>query len=361
MIFSVYIHIPFCRSICSYCDFCKFLYNKEWASGYLKKLDYEIESRYMGEVIKTIYIGGGTPSILNNEELDILFEIIKKFNLSNEYEFTFECNIEDINESLIDKLIKNKVNRISIGIESFDPKNLSTMGRTCSFEDALEKVNLIRKKGIDNINLDLMYALPDEKMKTLKTDIKLLLKLNPSHISTYSLILEDNTFLSYRKTESLDENLDYEMYKYIVKTLHKKGYNHYEVSNFARDNYESKHNTVYWENKEYYGFGCGASGYVSGVRYDNTRSLTKYIESDTFSTKNLLSKIDIMDYHLILGFRLLRGISLDEFKNLYGITMESRYPIKALLKYGDLILKDGYIMINPERIYVMNEILTKCV
>lgn len=361
MISSVYIHIPFCRSICTYCDFCKFIYNKEWVNDYLNKLELEVNDRYMDETINTIYIGGGTPSILNNKELDKLFSIIKKFNISNNLEFTFECNLEDINEELIKYLKDNNVNRISIGVESFNPHNLEIMNRMMDYKRLEDSINMIRRIGINNINLDLMYAMPEENMKVLKSDLKYLVKLNPEHISTYSLILEDNTYLKYKNTHPINEELDYEMYNYICKYLKKHGYNHYEVSNFSKIGYESKHNRVYWENKEYYGFGCGASGYVSGVRYSNTRSLSKYIESDIFSTKELLSKDEIIDYHMILGLRLLKGINVEYFNNLYNVDMFKRYPIDTLIKYEDLVYKDGYIYINPSRIYVMNEILGKIV
>ena len=361
MINSVYIHIPFCKSICTYCDFCKFLYNSEWVNDYLNKLELEIKDRYMDEEIKTIYIGGGTPSTLKYPELQRLFEIIKLFNFSENLEFTFECNVEDITENLINLLVENNVNRISIGVESFDINNLSLMNRHIDFYDLQNKMSMIRTLGINNINLDLMYALPNETLKTLKNDVKMLLKLNPEHISTYSLILEEHTFLSVNNTKHISEDIDYEMYKYICKKLKKYSYNHYEVSNFAKEGYESKHNITYWKNKEYYGFGAGASGYVCGVRYDNTRSLSKYIEADIFSKKEILSKEDIMDYHIMLGLRLLKGINVDEFNKLYNINIFERYPLNGLIKYGDIIYQNGYIFINPDKIYLMNEILSKCV
>lgn len=361
MISSVYIHIPFCHSICTYCDFCKFIYNFEWVNDYLNKLELEIKDRYMDEVINTIYIGGGTPSCLKKEELDRLFNIIKIFKVSDNLEFTMECNLEDININFIKYIKEHGINRISIGVESFDKHNLEIMNRKMDYQLLEDTLNMIRDNGITNINLDLMYALPNENLKTVKTDLKKIVKLKPTHISTYSLILEDNTYLKYKNTHPINEELDYEMYNYICKYLTRHGYNHYEVSNFSIPNYQSKHNLVYWQNKEYYGFGCGASGYVSGVRYSNTRSLSKYIESDIFSTKELLSKDEIIDYHMILGLRLLKGINVNEFNNLYNVDMFTRYPINALIKYEDLIYKDGYIYINPSRIYVMNEILNKLV
>ena len=358
---SVYIHIPFCKSICTYCDFCKVLYNKEWAVNYLKKLKDEIDERYMGEEVRTIYIGGGTPSSLSLKEIEYLLILTKKFKQTNLEEFTFECNIEDITEDLLILLKKYGVNRLSIGIESFDEENLLLMKRYADFLDTQKKMELARRLGFHNINLDLIYALPLEKLSTLKKDLKLLLKLNPEHISTYSLIIEDNTYLSYKRYENIPSDDDAKMYEYICKTLKKYGYIHYEVSNFSKDGYASKHNLVYWQNQEYYGFGCGASGYISGVRYDNTRSLSNYLKGEYKSSDILLSKDNIMEYELILGLRLLKGINVLEFREKYGVNIEDKFPVKPLLKSGELLLNDNYLSIEPKYIYVMNEILLKLV
>lgn len=358
---SVYIHIPFCKKICSYCDFCKVIYQKEWAVKYLKVLKSEIEDRYMGESIKTIYIGGGTPSCMSLKEIEYLLLLTNLFNKKDLEEFTFECNIEDVTKELLVLLKKYNVNRLSIGIESFSKSNLEFMKRYHDYEDTSKKIELIRSMGFNNINLDLIYALPQEKLSTLKKDIKLLLTLNPEHISTYSLMIEDNTYLSYKKTKEIDEELDYEMYDYICKKLSKNGYNHYEVSNFAKEGFKAKHNLVYWNNLEYYGFGCGASGYIAGVRYDNTRSLTKYLNKDFKYKDEILSEQSIMEYELMLGLRKLEGISLQEFYNKYHVNMQDIFPIKPLIKNGDLIYEDGFIKINPKKIYIMNEILLKLV
>ena len=358
---ALYIHIPFCKSICSYCDFCKVLHNDEWINNYLDCLDKEIKNYYMGEDIKSIYIGGGTPSSLNSLQLRRLFIILKQFNKSNVQEFTFECNLNDITEELLDVLVGNGVNRLSIGIESFDKGKLKFMNRNHTFIDAKERIELCRSKGINNINLDLIYGIPNETLSVLKKDLKLLLKLKPNHISTYSLILEKNTMVDINKTKSIDEDLEYAMYKYICKKLKSKKFKHYEVSNFALDNYESIHNLTYWNNEEYYGFGLNASGFLENVRYENTRNLTKYLKEDVNRNQTILSKQDFMDNEIMLGLRKLKGISLSEFKEKYGCNLECVYPIKPLLKNKDLICKKGYIFINPSKLYLMNEILLKLI
>ena len=349
MIKSVYIHIPFCKNICSYCDFCKFIYNEKWVGAYLTGLNNEIKDRYMDDPIKTIYIGGGTPSALSIDELKRLFKIISVFNTNDLEEFTFECNLSDINEGLLEILKNNKVNRLSIGIQSFNKKNLAFMERNADFKDALKKVDLCHQYGFNNINLDLMYAIPGETLKDLKKDLDLFLKLNPTHISTYSLILEDHTKLSSKNVSYIEEELDYEMFKLISKKLNSA--NHYEISNFSIPGYESKHNLVYWNNEEYYGFGLGASGYIDDIRYQNTKNLKEYLLGNYVLEKEILGLKEKMDYEIMLGLRKLKGINILEFKNKYSKDIEEVYNLKPLLKSKDLIKKKGYIFINPQKIY----------
>lgn len=261
---SIYIHIPFCKSICSYCDFCKMIYNTNWANTYLNELKKEIDSYYEDDEIKSLYIGGGTPSSLSVEELKKLFEIIKRFNLSKACEITFEMNVNDINDEICRVLKDNRVNRISVGVESFNKINLKFLNRKHSVKDIQNKINLLKLYNF-NINVDLIYALPTETFKNFKSDLNKILKLNVNHISTYSLIIEKNTVLYNNKINNIEEELDYKMYQHICKTLKRKGYVHYEVSNFAKEGDESIHNLTYWNNEEYYGFGLGASGYLNGV------------------------------------------------------------------------------------------------
>lgn len=356
----VYIHIPFCKNICSYCDFCKMYHLPKFTENYFEALRKEVEDSYMDELISTIYIGGGTPSCLTNEELDKLFNIVSIFKKSTDCEFTFECNPEDITEELITYLIKNGINRLSIGVESFNKENLEFMERKMDYKDLEEKLNMIRAKGINNINLDLIYALPNESLDTLKKDVKKLLKLNPEHISTYSLIIEEDTKLKLNNTSYIDEELDAKMYDYICSKL-KKNYTHYEVSNFAKEGFESKHNMAYWLNEEYYGFGLGASGYINGFRYENTHNLNDYLEGEYHKEESLLSNEEIMEYEVILGLRMLKGINLQTFFDKYGVNIQDVFPVKPLLKSKELIYKDGHLFINPNKIYVMNEILLKLV
>ena len=358
---SVYIHIPFCKTICSYCDFCKQFYNETNVKKYLESLKEEIKDRYHDDVLDTLYIGGGTPSSLNMKELNELFDIIKMLDLSNIKEFTFECNVNDITEELINFLYKNKVNRISIGIESFDKEKLKFMERFSDYDDVKRKIEMIRRIGINNINVDLMYAIPGETLKILKNDLNLILKLKPDHISTYSLILEEYTKLSLKNIVPIEEEVELEMYNYIRKKLKSKKYNHYEVSNFSLSNKESIHNLNYWNNEEYYGFGLGAHGYIDGIRYENTKNFNKYSELNFVSKQEIVGIREKQENELMLGLRKINGINLVDFFNKYEVNMQDVFPVKPLLKNKDLIYKNGNIFINPERIYVMNEILLKLI
>lgn len=358
---SVYIHVPFCKTICSYCDFCKFYVNKKWICDYLEALRKEVEDRYMDEVINTIYIGGGTPSALSSDELNKLFEIIKLFNKDEKVEFTFECNLNDLNEELIKLLVANGVNRLSIGIQSFDKENLKFLNREAEYNDAQKKLMMCKECGIDNINVDLIYAIPNQTLSSLKKDLKLMHRLKVNHISTYSLMIENNTMLSHRGVVPIDEVLDAKMYHQICVYLKKHGYNHYEVSNFALPGYESKHNLVYWNNEQYYGFGPGASGYLDNIRYDNTRSLTSYIQGNYILNKDILGPKEQMDYELMLGLRKTKGINIKEFYNKFHVNVQSKYPIEDLIESEDLIYKDGNIFVNPEKLYIMNEVLLKLI
>ena len=354
---SVYIHIPFCRSICSYCDFCKMIYNDLWANDYLDALLKEIEKYYEGDLIKTIYIGGGTPSSLSLPLLNKLFEIIKIFKLSPLNEITFELNVDDINEDILKILKENNVNRISVVIQSFNNKKLKFLNRKHNSKDIFKKIKLLKSYGFDNINVDFMYALPVEDMYIFKKDLKKFIKLGVEHISTYSLIIEDNTALKINNVKPIDETLDYLMYKYITKKLRKKGYNHYEVSNFAKVGHQSSHNLVYWNNEEYYGFGLGSHGYINDVRYENVKNLVKYLDGEYRKEEYIVSLKEDMENEVIFGLRKLEGINIRKFFEKYDKNIQDVFNIEKALKNKYLILENEYLKIPEGKIYVMNEIL----
>lgn len=355
---SVYIHIPFCKSICSYCDFPKMLHDSTWATSYLEHLEKEINEYYDGDTIKTIYIGGGTPSVLSLPNLTKLMEITTVFKRIDNIEFTVEMNVNDIIEEKLQILKSYGVNRVSIGIESFDKYILKYLNRKHDKSDIIERVELV-KKYFNNVSVDLIYAVPIENMLILKNDVREVLKLGVNHISTYSLIIEENTILGINKIKPIDEDKDYKMYSYICKKLKDSGYVHYEVSNFAKPGYESKHNINYWDNEEYYGFGLGAHGFISELRYENTRSFNNYLSGNYRFNELVLSKREDMENHVILGLRKIEGLDIVEFFNKYKINIQDEFNITPLIKEKLLVLKDRHLYINEDNIYIMNEILNK--
>lgn len=353
MIKSCYIHIPFCKNICSYCDFCKIFYNEMFISKYLDSLEKEINTYYKGDMLDTIYVGGGTPSSLSINELDRLFNIINSLNKNDNLEFTIECNIEDITEEKLKLFKSNGINRLSIGVESFNEDNLKFMGRPSIDISKLD----LAKRYFDNINIDLIYALPNETLNILNSDLDKVLSLDVNHISIYSLIIEPNTKI--KDIKPINEDIDYEMYKLICNRLN--DYNHYEISNFAKEGYESKHNLTYWNNEEYYGFGLGASGYTNNIRYTNTKSINHYIKNNYNREEEILLKDDIKEYELILGFRKLKGINLIDYRNKYNEDLLDNPKINKLLKDNKLTLNNDYLSINEEYIYLQNSLLIELI
>ncbi|MGN0993185.1 MAG: radical SAM family heme chaperone HemW [Bacilli bacterium] len=344
-----YIHIPFCKKICTYCDFCKMYYNENLINKYLEALDKEIKDNYRGESLKTLYIGGGTPSCLNMDELRKLFEVLKRFELDSNCEFTFECNLNDVTEELLVFLKENNVNRLSIGVESFNEKILKILGRKYNF-DIEEKITLV-KKYFSNINIDLIYGVNGESLEDLKEELDKFIKLDVSHISIYSLILEDNTILKVNNYEEIDPDLCRSMYDYICDVLEKEGYIHYEISNFSKEGYESKHNLNYWDNGKYYGFGLGASGFTKDIRYSNTRGINKYLKGNFRSEEEIISEKIDMENFMILGLRKIKGVSKQEFFKRYNKKIEDVFDVSKLEENKD------YYFIKKDNMYISNYIL----
>ncbi len=354
MIKSAYIHVPFCTSICSYCDFCKFYYDERIVSNYLISLEKEIMENYQNEELETIYIGGGTPSSLSLEELKRLLTIAQRFHFSKNYEYTVECNIENITEEKMKLLSDYGVNRISIGIQTFQEKYLKFLNRKNTKKEVFEKIKMV-KKYISNINVDLIYAIPGETIEELEDDLNCFLSLNIPHISTYSLIIEEHTLLYNQKIESISEELDLKMYEYIQERL--SNYHHYEISNFALSGLESKHNLTYWNNEEYYGFGLGASGYIHSMRYENTRSMNHYLSGNYILKSHVLTEKEKIENEFILGLRKINGISLTVLNKKYSKDFLKSKTIQELLNKGLLIQQQDFLKIPLKYIYVSNDIL----
>ena len=356
MVSSIYIHIPFCKTICSYCDFCKFFYNKKIVNDYLIALKKEIKSKYKNEVIKTLYVGGGSPSSFDIEELRTLFKILDGIKLSEEYEFSVEMNVLDITEEKLVFLKEHRVNRISIGIETVNEKHMKFLERYNNKSDVIKNVNL-SKKYFKNINLDLMYAFPNQTIDELNQDIDFVLNLNPTHISIYSLIIEEHTKIYINGVKAIDEELESKMYYNIIKKLEDNGYLQYEISNFSKVNFESRHNLVYWNNEHYYGFGLGASGYIDDVRYTNTRNMTKYLSGSFLGTSEVITKNIDMENELMLGLRKINGINKNKFKDKYSLAIDDTFDIINLVDKKLIIDNGKNIFIPKDKLYVSNSIL----
>ena len=352
---SCYIHIPFCEKICSYCDFCKMFYNENIVDNYLEQLEKEIRTLYKGEELRTIYIGGGTPSCLSVKQLEKLFEIINLFKKNNNVEFTIECNFSNTTIEKLELFKKYGINRISFGLETTNSKQLKFLERKENSEKTKKIISLCKKLGFDNINVDLMYALPGETIDDLKCDLDFIKSLDIEHVSCYSLIVEDHTKLGIKNTENIDGDLDYQMYLEICKFMSDNGFNHYEISNYSKKGYESKHNLVYWNNDKYYGFGLGASGYIDNRRTTNTRSISNYLKGKYLLEEEILEKDDLIYYEIILNLRKSSGIDLEKLYSLYNVKLD----YTELVNLGLLKLDENKLYIPEDKWYISNEIIIR--
>lgn len=357
MIKSCYIHIPFCRHICSYCDFAKLFYDKSWCDRYLIALEKEVKDKYCGEILDTIYIGGGTPSSLDIEQLEKLFDIVDIFRKSSNCEITVECNIETVTEEKLRLLHSKGVNRLSIGVESANEEVLRFLERSYNKQQIIEVIKQAKKIGFSNINIDLMYAIPFETIDDLKEDLSFFLNLNVPHISTYSLMIEEHTKLHNKNITPISEELDYLMYQAIHDELSKNGYCHYEISNFSKEGFQSKHNLTYWRNEEYYGFGLGASGYQFPFRYSNTRNFFEYEKGNYLLEKEEMTRQLDMENEIILGFRTKEGISKKRFQEKFGFDLKTVFDIESFINTGQIIENKDFYTIPFSCWYTSNEIL----
>jgi len=316
MLDGLYIHIPFCLKKCAYCDFHSFENKLDEQEKYVDYLIKEL-SLYPKYEFDTIYFGGGTPSIL---ESDLIFKILNKLKLKKNAEITLELNPATADYKKLKELKEIGINRLSIGVQSFNNKTLDLLGRRHNVEKAKEIYFLAREIGFNNISLDLMFAVPNQSLTDLEKDLNEIIKLNPEHISIYSLIWEEDTIFWELKEKGVlspcDNDLEASMFELIISILENNSYIHYEISNFAKKNYESRHNKKYWENKEYLALGLGASFYYDTYRGKNVLSFEEYYNKINLGEKPILEKEKILDsliYKNILGLRLLKeGIVVDE-------------------------------------------------
>lgn len=363
---AAYIHIPFCSHICYYCDFAKVLMTGQPVEAYIDELLKEYDS-YQIRSLKTLYIGGGTPSVLPADQLEkLLTHLTKNLDLDKLEEFTVEANPSDLTDEVIAVLANSPVSRISLGVQSFDDKLLKRIGRTHTEAQVYTSIERLRKAGFENITIDLIYGLPNQTMEMVESDVKKLLDLNLPHVALYSLILEDHTVFMNRQRRgrlrlpSDDRNAD--MYEYIIDTLTSHGYIHYEVSNFGKKGYESKHNLTYWDNAEYYGIGAGASGYLDGIRYKNHGPVHHYLrEKNKRINEEVLTRKEMIEEEMFLGLRKKSGVSIERFQKKFGQSLEEVYGgvIPDLAKQQLLFEADGRIQMTEKGFELGNEVFER--
>ena len=359
---SAYVHIPFCTQICYYCDFSKVFIKNQPVDSYLEHLLQEFHS-YDIQKLRTLYIGGGTPTALSASQLEVLLEgLTKNLDLSMLEELTIEANPGDLDADKIAVLQNSAVNRVSLGVQTFDDKMLKKIGRSHTEKDIYENIDRLKLAGFDNISIDLIYALPGQTMDQVKDNVAKAIALDIPHMSLYSLILENHTVFMNRmrrgKLPLPKEEVEAEMFEYIIAELEKAGFEHYEISNFSKTGFESRHNLMYWDNAEYYGIGAGASGYVDGVRYKNHGPIRHYLkaveEGSARINEEHLSLREQMEEEMFLGLRKKSGVSMARFEEKFERSFQELYGdiVKDLIRQGLMQLDGDRVRVTKRGLFL---------
>ncbi|HEN7421740.1 TPA: oxygen-independent coproporphyrinogen III oxidase [Streptococcus agalactiae] len=366
---SAYVHIPFCTQICYYCDFSKVFIKNQPVDAYLQALIREFRSYDITE-LRTLYIGGGTPTSISAVQLDyLLTELSRDLNLNTLEEFTIEANPGDLTVDKIEVLQKSAVNRVSLGVQTFNDKHLKRIGRSHNEAQIYSTIDALKTAGFQNISIDLIYALPGQTMDDVRSNVAKALSLNIPHLSLYSLILEHHTvFMNKMRRGKLHlptEDLEAEMFEYIISEMERNGFEHYEISNFTKPGFESRHNLMYWDNVEYYGVGAGASGYLDGIRYRNRGPIQHYLkgvsEGNARLSEEVLSKNEMMEEELFLGLRKKEGVSIGKFEQKFGTSFEKRYGqiVQELQSDGLLKENNGFIQMTKKGLFLGDTVAEK--
>ena len=364
---GLYIHIPFCKQKCYYCDFVSYAKNEKFFERYIEALLEEMNNFFDNNdtEIKTIYIGGGTPSIIDAKYIEKIMNFFKKRDLLKKTkEITIEVNPGTVDEEKIKCYKKAGINRLSIGLQSTDDNMLKKIGRIHCYKDFLNTYKFAKEAGFDNINVDIMIGLPEQKISNVKNTLEEIINLEPEppkHISVYSLIVEENTpiekMINDGTLELPDEENERNMYWYVKNFLELNGYNHYEISNFAKDGYQSIHNSDCWKQKEYIGFGVAAHSFINDVRFGNTSNLDEYLrncENKDFENNRIIDEVekDLFSKEqefMLVGLRMIDGVSIQEFKNKFG-----ENPIFVFKSELSKLAEEGLLMVDFDRIKLTN-------
>ncbi|MGM9969321.1 MAG: radical SAM family heme chaperone HemW [Anaeroplasma sp.] len=361
---GLYIHIPFCKTICSYCDFPKLVSSEERQEKYIDYLLKELDNyKYYLNAIDTIYIGGGTPNSLNLRLLEKLLISIYPYLLKTK-ENTIELNPELIDSNLCELLFKYNFNRVSIGVQTIDDDSIKLLNRHHTKKNVIEAIRLLKHANINNINVDLIYGIPNTNMDVLKRDLDFIMSLDINHLSCYSLILEEKTIFKYlhehQKLTLIDDDTQADMYDYINERLVKEGFHHYEISNYAKPGFESLHNLHYWNCDEYIGIGLGAAGYLNSTRYTNANTMKEYFNNE-FDEKSYIDIKERKKEYLILGLRLVDGVSIDKYFDLFKSNLLEDFKLEYFFK-NKLLIKEGSIIRIPEdKLFISNYILEEII
>ena len=356
MIKHLYVHVPFCRSFCAYCDFSRTIYREAKAEAWLEQIAIDLKQIDPAkEVYETIYIGGGTPSALSCAQLQKLLRLLKPFS-EHVTEYTLEANPDSLSPDKLKILREYGVNRISLGLQSADPDLLKLMHRTHSFADVKKCIAAIRAAGIKEISVDIIYSLPTQTMEQLADTLEALKTLNVPHLSLYSLTIEPNSYFGTHGYRSLAADIEADMYEYIEETLTKQGYEHYEVANFALKGHYAKHNLGYWHYDDFRGLGPGASGKQGSIRYTNDADLNTYLEGKrNYSEYLVLNEKELMFENVMMSLRTVFGLDLAVFKQRYNKDALSYYH-SAIKRWADrLEVVDGHLRCKD--LELLNEIL----
>ena len=358
---SLYIHIPFCEHICDYCDFTKLQYFRKFAETYLEALEKELKSYDIGE-LKTIYVGGGTPTALEDDLFEQLLEMIKPYS-KGVIEYTFEANPESLSETKIKLLKKYGVNRISLGVQSTNDEILKYINRNHSFKEVQKCVELLKENSLNNINVDLILGLPHVNDKYLKEDLNNITSLDIKHVSCYALTIHPHTVLFNKGHKELDGDQMRHYYDIVERFLASDNFIHYEVSNWSKEGKESLHNLTYWRNEQYYGCGLGAPGYIGDVRYKNTTNLTKYLKGDYVEEKEIVTKQDKFTYEIMLGLRTYEGINLRKVLREYGVDLfkTKEKEIIEMMKEDLVFCKNDHLIATYQGMMILDSIILKLI
>lgn len=365
---GLYLHIPFCLRKCSYCDFSSFSnVDSDTRAGYIAALVREIQTYKRDEriALNSVFFGGGTPSLLEPNELVKIHRAIEDtFDLDGDTEYTLEANPKTLSPDKLKAYIECGVNRISIGMQSIHENELKILGRIHSYDDFLKAYNMVSDAGINNINVDVMYSIPEQTPDSLRATLSAVASLRPTHISAYSLIIEENTpFYNQRDTLPLPSELEEnKMYAILCDRLARWGYNHYEISNYARCGFESRHNLKYWRAEEYIGVGLSAYSYFNRHRYGNTSDLSEYLSENqrNYIYEEYIDRKSAEYEYAMLRLRLSEGFSLSDYQSRFGksFLLGRREKIDEYIKMGYMKEEDGRISLTERGFYVSNTILS---